>query len=217
MFAPAISPQPLRRARMPGISQPPPDAGGPLARACGYCITAVLLHASVAAHLLSILDGGRARPHATRVADGLDDRAAGRAVRLPHRDAAGGGTGAGPSFFRRVGAGARPAFFRGSARRSEGLARICKNRNVKPFTTVQGRYLAFIHVYTRIHGRPPAESDMQRYFRVTPPAVHQMVVTLARNGLISRTPGAPRSIEVLVKAEDLPLLEFLLSSFETSS
>ena len=46
--------------------------------------------------------------------------------------------------------------------------------------------------------RPPAETDMQRHFRVSPPSVHQMVVTLERNGLIRRQPDAPRSIELLV-------------------
>jgi DNA-binding MarR family transcriptional regulator len=93
----------------------------------------------------------------------------------------------------------------------------CENLNVKEFTTRQGRYLAFIYIYTRIHGRPPAEADLQRYFRVTAPAVHQMVVTLDKNGLISRTPGAPRSIEVLLSPEELPLLEFLLQSSDSAS
>jgi len=37
---------------------------------------------------------------------------------------------------------------------------------------LQGQYLAFIHAYTKIHGVAPAEADMQRYFRVTPPSVH---------------------------------------------
>jgi len=38
--------------------------------------------------------------------------------------------------------------------------------------------LAFIHAYTLVLGRPPAEADLQRFFRVTPPSVHQMVLTL---------------------------------------
>jgi DNA-binding MarR family transcriptional regulator len=101
--------------------------------------------------------------------------------------------------------------------RSQADEKTCENRNVKEFTTLQGRYLAFIYVYTRLHGRPPAESDLQRYFRVTPPSVHQMVMTLDKNGLISRTPGAPRSIAVLVTAQDLPLLEFLLPSSDSDS
>jgi SOS-response transcriptional repressor LexA len=74
------------------------------------------------------------------------------------------------------------------------------------FTDRQGQYLAFIHAYTRVHGRPPAEADMQRHFRVSPPSVHQMVLTLERAGLIRRKPGLARSIEVLVEAERLPVL-----------
>jgi repressor LexA len=45
----------------------------------------------------------------------------------------------------------------------------------KPFTAKQGQYLAFIYYYTKIHGTPPAEADFQRFFRVTPPVVHQMI------------------------------------------
>jgi len=81
---------------------------------------------------------------------------------------------------------------------------------MKTFTEVQGRYLAFIYIYSKLHGRPPAESDLQRFFRVTAPAVHQMVLTLDKHGFISRTPGAPRSIAVLVPPSELPLLELLL-------
>ena len=44
---------------------------------------------------------------------------------------------------------------------------------VARFTDKQGQYLAFIDAYTRVHGRPPAEADMQRHFRVSPPSVHQ--------------------------------------------
>ena len=47
---------------------------------------------------------------------------------------------------------------------------------------------------------------MQRYFRVTPPTVHRMVVELEKRGLIARQPGQPRSIEVLVPPELLPPL-----------
>lgn len=74
------------------------------------------------------------------------------------------------------------------------------------FTPKQGQYLAFIYAYTRVQGRPPAEADLQRYFAVTPPTVHQMVLTLERCGLIRRTPGVARSIELLVAPEDLPVL-----------
>jgi DNA-binding MarR family transcriptional regulator len=75
------------------------------------------------------------------------------------------------------------------------------------FTPNQGQYLAFIHAYTCVIGRPPAEADMRRSFGVTPPTVHQMVLTLERVGLIQRTPGAARSIKLLVPPESLPVLQ----------
>ena len=74
------------------------------------------------------------------------------------------------------------------------------------FTPKQGQYLAFISADIRIFRRPPAEADMQRYFRVAPPSVHQMVVTLERTGLIRRQPGVARSIEVLVDQDLLSTL-----------
>jgi hypothetical protein len=48
--------------------------------------------------------------------------------------------------------------------------------------------------YTLVNGRPPAEADMMRFFRVTPPTVHQMVLALEWAGLISRQPGVTRNI-----------------------
>lgn len=75
------------------------------------------------------------------------------------------------------------------------------------YTAKQGQYLAFIYYYTKLNGRPPAERDMQGYFKVTPPTVHQMVVTLTERGLISREPGQPRSIQLLLSPEQLPDLE----------
>lgn len=75
------------------------------------------------------------------------------------------------------------------------------------FTALQGQYLAFIRTYTLIHRQPPAEADMQRFFRVTPPAVHSMMLTLATRGLVERVPGKARSIRVLVPPEELPALE----------
>jgi repressor LexA len=80
-------------------------------------------------------------------------------------------------------------------------------RTQRRFTEKQGRYLAFITYYTKIHRRPPAEADLQQYFRVTPPSVHQMVLKLAAKGLIARTPGQPRSIRVLIPPGDLPPLD----------
>lgn len=74
------------------------------------------------------------------------------------------------------------------------------------FSEKQGQYLAFIHAYTLLNGRPPAEADMQRFFGVTPPSVHQMVLALEGAGLIRRAPRTPRSIEILIDQADLPQL-----------
>jgi DNA-binding MarR family transcriptional regulator len=75
------------------------------------------------------------------------------------------------------------------------------------FTPRQGQYLAYIHAYTLVNGRPPAQADIQQFFRVTPPSVYQMLLTLERGGLISRLPGVARSIAVLVDRSALPALE----------
>ena len=75
------------------------------------------------------------------------------------------------------------------------------------FTAKQGQYLAFIYNYTKMHRQAPAELDLQRYFQVSPPSIHEMIKTLERNGLIERTPGQARSIRLLVQPEQLPRLE----------
>jgi DNA-binding MarR family transcriptional regulator len=83
----------------------------------------------------------------------------------------------------------------------------CRPLSAPSFTEKQGQYLAFIYAYTQIMGRPPAEADLQRHFRVTPPSVHQMILTLERAGFIRRQPGVARSITVLVDPKDLPVLQ----------
>ncbi|MEM7129429.1 MAG: MarR family transcriptional regulator [Chloroflexota bacterium] len=75
------------------------------------------------------------------------------------------------------------------------------------FTKKQGQYLAYIYNYTKIQGQPPAEHEIQRYFGVTPPTVHQMILKLEELGFISRVPRQSRSIQVLVPPDQLPYLE----------
>jgi hypothetical protein len=75
-----------------------------------------------------------------------------------------------------------------------------------PFAKKQGRYLAFIYNYSEIHGRSPAEMDLQQYFQTRPPSIHQRIKTLELSGLIERTPGQARSIGLLVRPEHLPKL-----------
>jgi repressor LexA len=86
-------------------------------------------------------------------------------------------------------------------KQKSGAARSLSGQS---FTEKQGQYLAYIYAYTRLHRRPPAEADMQQYFRVSPPSVHQMVLTLERAGFIRRKPRIARSIELLVDPEHLP-------------
>lgn len=80
-------------------------------------------------------------------------------------------------------------------------------RSAPRFTEKQGQYLAFIATYTLLNRRPPAEADFQRFFRVTAPAVHQMIVTLERLELVSRVPGQPRTIQVMLPDDELPRLQ----------
>ena len=75
------------------------------------------------------------------------------------------------------------------------------------YTRKQGQYLSFIYYYTKLNGRPPAEADMQRYFKTTPPTVHNMVVQLEKKRFIDKQPYEPRSIRLLLSREKLPDLE----------
>nr|HEX4316987.1 hypothetical protein [Kofleriaceae bacterium] len=81
-----------------------------------------------------------------------------------------------------------------------------------PFTEKQGQYLAFIYTYVLLNRQPPAEADFQRFFRVTPPSVHQMILQLERLGFIRRTPRQARSIELLVSDDQLPALQPIKTS-----
>ena len=80
-------------------------------------------------------------------------------------------------------------------------------QSVTVWTDRQAQYLAFIYDYTKVNRRPPAETDIARFFGLAPPSVHRMIVELEQRGLISRTSGASRSIRVLIPRSDLPELE----------
>ena len=89
----------------------------------------------------------------------------------------------------------------------EGRAPAAVTKSAELFTAKQGQYLAFIYYYTRIHRTSPAETDFQRYFRVTPPVVHQMIKNLQARGLIDREPGKARSIKLRLTRGQLPDLD----------
>ena len=75
------------------------------------------------------------------------------------------------------------------------------------FTPRQGQYLAFIYYYTKVNRQPPSEADIQRFFGVSAPSVHQMIIALEKAGHLKRKPGQPRSARVLVSKAELPELE----------
>src|SRR5262245_27466478 len=87
------------------------------------------------------------------------------------------------------------------------IADLMSSKASPSFTEKQGQYLAFIHTYTLLNKRPPAEADFQRFFEVTPPTVHRMIVELEQRGLISRIPGQSRSIHLNLPHHELPRLQ----------
>jgi repressor LexA len=93
-------------------------------------------------------------------------------------------------------------------RRPKEKAMKKEAQKAKPmFTHRQGQFLAFLHLYRKLHRQSPAELDFAIYFRITPPAVHGMIVKLEKEGLITRTPGVPRSAVLAIREEDIPELE----------
>lgn len=89
------------------------------------------------------------------------------------------------------------------SRKSKGAG---KKRKAK-FTHRQGQFLAFIHLYRKLHRQGPAEHELVRYFQVTPPAVHGMIVKLEELDLITREPGVARSARVAIPEAEIPPLE----------
>ena len=75
------------------------------------------------------------------------------------------------------------------------LSEPCLAKPLPRFTDKQGQCLAFIHAYSLVNGRPPGRADIQNFFRITPPSVHQMLLTLEREELIVRQKGVARSIQ----------------------
>lgn len=86
------------------------------------------------------------------------------------------------------------------------MARAATRRPEAP-TARQGQFLAFIHQYGLLNGCAPAEADMQRFFQITPPSVHSMVLTLERRGFIRRVPGQARSLTLVIPPEALAPLK----------
>jgi DNA-binding MarR family transcriptional regulator len=77
----------------------------------------------------------------------------------------------------------------------------------RELTHTQGRYLAYIHFDTRIHQRPSSENEIAGIFSVRGPSAHRILFQLEGRGYLSRTPGQPRTLKVLLPRESLPDLE----------
>jgi repressor LexA len=95
----------------------------------------------------------------------------------------------------------------GTAQKNRAGILIYKAKIMIQPTKKQGQYLAFLHYYMKLNGRPPAESEMERHFKVSPPSVHQMMLTLEKKGFISRIPRQARSIQLLISRGELPDLD----------
>lgn len=90
-----------------------------------------------------------------------------------------------------------------SVRRRPGSTSRRKKVEITPR---QGQFLAFIHLYRKLHRQGPAELDLVRYFQVMPPSVHGMIVKLEQLGLVTREHGVARSVRVAVPEEEIPPL-----------
>ncbi len=74
-------------------------------------------------------------------------------------------------------------------------------------TRTQGQLLAYVYWYTKVHRIPPSENEIADFLAVHGPSAHQMILRLEAKGCLSRTPGQPRTIRVLLRREELPELE----------
>jgi hypothetical protein len=83
---------------------------------------------------------------------------------------------------------------------------MLETRMVK-FTHRQGQFLAFLHLYRKLHKQSPAEIEFLNFFGLTPPSIHSMIVKLHKLGLITREPGVPRSLQVAIPEKEIPPLE----------
>ena len=75
------------------------------------------------------------------------------------------------------------------------------------YTEKEGQYLAYIFYYGKINGISPAQIDFQRYFKVSPPTVHNMILQLEKKNLIHRIPNTARSITIKLRECELPMLK----------
>lgn len=71
----------------------------------------------------------------------------------------------------------------------------------------QGRLVAFVYWYTKVHRIPPSENEIAEFLGVRGPSAHAMIVRLDSRGIVSRRPGEPRNVKVLLTHDEIPDLE----------
>lgn len=74
-------------------------------------------------------------------------------------------------------------------------------------TRKQGQLIAYVYYYTKVHRIPPAENEIARFLEIQGPSAHQMILRLEEKGCLSRTPGQPRTLQVLLPRKEVPDLE----------
>ncbi len=75
------------------------------------------------------------------------------------------------------------------------------------YTKKQGQYLSFIYYYQKLNRIAPAYLDFQKYFESNPASVNNMIKTLEKKGFIKKEKGKARSIELLLRRDELPDLD----------
>lgn len=71
----------------------------------------------------------------------------------------------------------------------------------------QGQFIAFIHHYTKVSGQAPTDRDVERYFKISSSAAREMIERLEWGKFVACSDTKPRTLRVLIPAEQVPLLE----------
>jgi Mn-dependent DtxR family transcriptional regulator len=74
-------------------------------------------------------------------------------------------------------------------------------------TQAQGKLVAYVYWYTKIHRVPPAENEIAAFLGIRGPSAHQMLLRLESKEILSRRPGEARTIKILLPREEIPDLE----------
>ncbi len=87
------------------------------------------------------------------------------------------------------------------------LILISKTSMKNNLTKKQGQYLAFIYYYRKLNKQSPAFKDFEKHFKSDPASVNGMIKKLVEKGFIKKEKGKSRSIELLIRKDDIPELE----------